>query len=871
MFCENCGVKIDEGLKFCTNCGMKIEYGSKRETTPPGNDLSRNRVHMQPGIGAGGGQHQEQPGMGTDRSRDQVQAGMGAGGRRDQARPGMGADRNQGQARPGIGADRSRDQGKSGIGAGGRRDQARPGIGSDRSRDQVQSGIGAGGRRDQTRPGIGADRSRDKARSGSAGIGNPDTPLRNSKGPKDPSAPPIDLRNIDLSGLKELLGNSKFRLGLIAGIAAAVTVIGLSAVIPNIKKPSSNGNEAGQNEFAAEESPSGGEGAGNPAGGATEENFPGGGPTGEEGAVSETPEAENNEPGTEASDEDSSGNNSGYADAGSTNTAGSGQDDFIIGDSIQTSSVEEFVKGIDYLYGKEYTVPVREYVTSEDYSEHGLNLSAVPSEYLGYYILDLDKDSVDDLLLFKLSKDHTVYVTMCIYDAVNHTLNVTDSAELITHNNCIANRSRANVSAFVIDDENGTLIGAQFLDEQQGNAVLNVVFADCNRGNSFINQWETDIEKPYTAGPAESVNKVSHHVNSFILSEDEVGSICEHKKYMAEYIPAAREVFRVETAPSMREEPEGHKTPEEETVSESDDQADVRFFAREELYEDKSDMIAEGDYYCTTKKSDNYDKNTMKYEPGKINSELIYRNEFTGIKGGTALLTSNLEVGDASDEEGMLILHDSYEDNAVRISFKYYLYHDTDYYVGGKNHYFLSLRRTYNNSRSIDTWDYPASALGEDAISNEFSFSETIDVYDMDKAGTDEEDNVFTFYRSVNPQGEVECNYRILDKKYKLEESSMEGETVEGESYEDTDSASFSNEKELLNAAMQELAGFFGEGEIKLSPISWDNKMEALQIAPNDWVASYRLFVDEGEKQEGNDSTHVTKGRFRVKAVKAIW
>ena len=805
MFCENCGVKIDEGLKFCTNCGMKIEYGSKRETTPPGNDLSRNHVHMQPGKGAGG-----------------------------------------------------------------RRDQARPGIGADRNRGQVQSGIGAGGRRDQTRPGMGADRSRDKARSGSAGIGNPDTPLRNSKGPKDPSAPPIDLRNIDLSGLKELLGNSKFRLGLIAGIAAAVTVIGLSAVIPNIKKPSSNGNEAGQNEFAAEESPSGGEGAGNPAGGATEENFPGGGPTGEEGAVSETPEAENNEPGTEASDEESSGNNSGYADAGSTNTAGSGQDDLIIGDSIQTSSVEEFVKGIDYLYGKEYTVPVREYVTSEDYSEHGLNLSAVPSEYLGYYILDLDKDSVDDLLLFKLSKDHTVYVTMCIYDAVNHTLNVTDSAELVTHNNCIANRSRANVSAFVIDDENGTLIGAQFLDEQQGNAVLNVVFADCNRGNSFINQWETDIDKPYTAGPAESVNKVSHHVNSFILSEDEVRSICEHKKYMAEYIPAAREVFRVETAPSMREEPEGHKTPEEETVSESDDQADVRFFAREELYEDKSDMIAEGDYYCTTKKSDNYDKNTMKYEPGKINSELIYQNEFTGIKGGTALLTSNLEVGDASDEEGMLILHDSYEDNAVRISFKYYLYHDTDYYVGGKNHYFLSLRRTYNNSRSIDTWDYPASALGEDAISNEFSFSETIDVYDMDKAGTDEEDNVFTFYRSVNPQGEVECNYRILDRKYKLEERSMEGENAEDESYEETDSASFSNEKELLNAAMQELAGFFGEGEIKLSPISWDNKMEALQIAPNDWVASYRLFVDEGEKQEGNDSTHVTKGRFRVKAVKAI-
>ena len=805
MFCENCGVKIDEGLKFCTNCGMKIEYGSKRETTPPGNDLSRNHVHMQPGKGAGG-----------------------------------------------------------------RRDQARPGIGADRNRGQVQSGIGAGGRRDQTRPGMGADRSRDKARSGSAGIGNPDTPLRNSKGPKDPSAPPIDLRNIDLSGLKELLGNSKFRLGLIAGIAAAVTVIGLSAVIPNIKKPSSNGNEAGQNEFAAEESPSGGEGAGNPAGGATEENFPGGGPTGEEGAVSETPEADNNEPGTEASDEESSGNNSGYADAGSTNTAGSGQDDLIIGDSIQTSSVEEFVKGIDYLYGKEYTVPVREYVTSEDYSEHGLNLSAVPSEYLGYYILDLDKDSVDDLLLFKLSKDHTVYVTMCIYDAVNHTLNVTDSAELVTHNNCIANRSRANVSAFVIDDENGTLIGAQFLDEQQGNAVLNVVFADCNRGNSFINQWETDIDKPYTAGPAESVNKVSHHVNSFILSEDEVRSICEHKKYMAEYIPAAREVFRVETAPSMREEPEGHKTPEEETVSESDDQADVRFFAREELYEDKSDMIAEGDYYCTTKKSDNYDKNTMKYEPGKINSELIYQNEFTGIKGGTALLTSNLEVGDASDEEGMLILHDSYEDNAVRISFKYYLYHDTDYYVGGKNHYFLSLRRTYNNSRSIDTWDYPASALGEDAISNEFSFSETIDVYDMDKAGTDEEDNVFTFYRSVNPQGEVECNYRILDRKYKLEERSMEGENAEDESYEETDSASFSNEKELLNAAMQELAGFFGEGEIKLSPISWDNKMEALQIAPNDWVASYRLFVDEGEKQEGNDSTHVTKGRFRVKAVKAI-
>ena len=845
MFCENCGVKIDEGLKFCTNCGMKIEYGSKRETTPPGNDLSRNRVHMQPGIGAGGGQHQEQPGMGTDRSRDQVQAGMGAGGRRDQARPGMGADRNQGQARPGIGADRSR--------------------------DQVKSGIGAGGRRDQTRPGIGADRSRDKARSGSAGIGNPDTPLRNSKGPKDPSAPPIDLRNIDLSGLKELLGNSKFRLGLIAGIAAAVTVIGLSAVIPNIKKPSSNGNEAGQNEFAAEESPSGGEGAGNPAGGATEENFPGGGPTGEEGAVSETPEAENNEPGTEASDEESSGNNSGYADAGSTNTAGSGQEDFIIGDSIQTSSVEEFVKGIDYLYGKEYTVPVREYVTSEDYSEHGLNLSAVPSEYLGYYILDLDKDSVDDLLLFKLSKDHTVYVTMCIYDAVNHTLNVTDSAELVTHNNCIANRSRANVSAFVIDDENGTLIGAQFLDEQQGNAVLNVVFADCNRGNSFINQWETDIEKPYTAGPAESVNKVSHHVNSFILSEDEVRSICEHKKYMAEYIPAAREVFRVETAPSMRKESEESEESEEETVSESDDQADVRFFAREELYEDKSDMIAEGDYYCTTKKSDNYDKNTMKYEPGKINSELVYQNEFTGIKGGTALLTSNLEVGDASDEEGMLILHDSYEDNAVRISFKYYLYHDTDYYVGGKNHYFLSLRRTYNNSRSIDTWDYPASALGEDAISNEFSFSETIDVYDMDKAGTDEEDNVFTFYRSVNPQGEVECNYRILDRKYKLEERSMEGENAEDESYEETDSASFSNEKELLNAAMQELAGFFGEGEIKLSPISWDNKMEALQIAPNDWVASYRLFVDEGEKQEGNDSTHVTQGRFRVKAVKAIW
>ena len=844
MFCENCGVKIDEGLKFCTNCGMKIEYGSKRETTPPGNDLSRNRVHMQPGIGAGGGQHQEQPGMGTDRSRDQVQAGMGAGGRRDQARPGMGADRNQGQARPGIGADRSR--------------------------DQVQSGIGAGGRRDQTRPGIGADRSRDKARSGSAGIGNPDTPLRNSKGPKDPSAPPIDLRNIDLSGLKELLGNSKFRLGLIAGIAAAVTVIGLSAVIPNIKKPSSNGNEAGQNEFAAEESPSGGEGAGNPAGGATEENFPGGGPTGEEGAVPETPEAENNEPGTEASDEESSGNNSGYADAGSTNTAGSGQDDFIIGDSIQTSSVEEFVKGIDYLYGKEYTVPVREYVTSEDYSEHGLNLSAVPSEYLGYYILDLDKDSVDDLLLFKLSKNHTVYVTMCIYDAVNHTLNVTDSAELITHNNCIANRSRANVSAFVIDDENGTLIGAQFLDEQQGNAVLNVVFADCNRGNSFINQWETDIDKPYTAGPAESVNKVSHHVNSFILSEDEVRSICEHKKYMAEYIPAAREVFRVETAPSMRKESEESEESEEETVSESDDQADVRFFAREELYEDKSDMIAEGDYYCTTKKSDNYDKNTMKYEPGKINSELIYQNEFTGIKGGSALLTSNLEVGAASDEEGMLILHDSYEDNAVRISFKYYLYHDTDYYVGGKNHYFLSLRRTYNNSRSIDTWDYPASALGEDAISNEFSFSETIDVYDMDKAGTDEEDNVFTFYRSVNPQGEVECNYRILDRKYKLEERSMEGENAEDESYEETDSASFSNEKELLNAAMQELAGFFGEGEIKLSPISWDNKMEALQIAPNDWVASYRLFVDEGEKQEGNDSTHVTKGRFRVKAVKAI-
>ena len=821
MFCENCGVKIDEGLKFCTNCGMKIEYGSKRETTPPGNDLSRNRVHMHPGIGAGGGQDQEQPGMGTDRSRDQVQAGMGAGGRRDQARPGTGAD----------------------------------------------------GSREQARPGTGADRSRDKARSGSAGIGNPDTPLRNSKGPKDPSAPPIDLRNIDLSGLKELLGNSKFRLGLIAGIAAAVTVIGLSAVIPNIKKPSSNGNEAGQNEFAAEESPSGGEGAGNPAGGATEENFPGGGPTGEEGAVPETPEAENNEPGTEASDEESSGNNSGYADAGSTNTAGSGQDDLIIGDSIQTSSVEEFVKGIDYLYGKEYTVPVREYVTSEDYSEHGLNLSAVPSEYLGYYILDLDKDSVDDLLLFKLSKDHTVYVTMCIYDAVNHTLNVTDSAELVTHNNCIANRSRANVSAFVIDDENGTLIGAQFLDEQQGNAVLNVVFADCNRGNSFINQWETDIDKPYTAGPAESVNKVSHHVNSFILSEDEVSSICEHKKYMAEYIPAAREVFRVETAPSMREKPEESeesKRPDEETVSESDDQADVRFFAREELYEDKSDMIAEGDYYCTTKKSDNYDKNTMKYEPGKIYSELIYQNEFTGIKGGTALLTSNLEVGDASDEEGMLILHDSYEDNAVRISFKYYLYHDTDYYVGGKNHYFLSLRRTYNNSRSIDTWDYPASALGEDAISNEFSFSETIDVYDMDKAGTDEEDNVFTFYRSVNPQGEVECNYRILDKKYKLEESSMEGETAEGESYEDTDSASFSNEKELLNAAMQELAGFFGEGEIKLSPISWDNKMEALQIAPNDWVASYRLFVDEGEKQEGNDSTHVTKGRFRVKAVKAI-
>ena len=799
---------------------------------------------MQPGIGAGGGQHQEQPGMGTDRSRDQVQAGMGAGGRRDQARPGMGADRNQG------------------------------GIGADRSRDQVQSGIGAGGRRDQTRPGMGADRSRDKARSGSAGIGNPDTPLRNSKGPKDPSAPPIDLRNIDLSGLKELLGNSKFRLGLIAGIAAAVTVIGLSAVIPNIKKPSSNGNEAGQNEFAAEESPSGGEGAGNPAGGATEENFPGGGPTGEEGAVSETPEAENNEPGTGASDEESSGNNSGYADAGSTNTAGSGQDDFIIGDSIQTSSVEEFVKGIDYLYGKEYTVPVREYVTSEDYSEHGLNLSAVPSEYLGYYILDLDKDSVDDLLLFKLSKNHTVYVTMCIYDAVNHTLNVTDSAELVTHNNCIANRSRANVSAFVIDDENGTLIGAQFLDEQQGNAVLNVVFADCNRGNSFINQWETDIDKPYTAGPAESVNKVSHHVNSFILSEDEVGSICEHKKCMAEYIPAAREVFRVETAPSMREKPEESeesKRPDEETVSESDDQADVRFFAREELYEDKSDMIAEGDYYCTTKKSDNYDKNTMKYEPGKINSELVYQNEFTGIKGGTALLTSNLEVGDASDEEGMLILHDSYEDNAVRISFKYYLYHDTDYYVGGKNHYFLSLRRTYNNSRSIDTWDYPASALGEDAISNEFSFSETIDVYDMDKAGTDEEDNVFTFYRSVNPQGEVECNYRILDKKYELEERSMEGENAEDESYEETDSASFSNEKELLNAAMQELAGFFGEGEIKLSPISWDNKMEALQIAPNDWVASYRLFVDEGEKQEGNDSTHVTKGRFRVKAVKAIW
>ena len=832
MFCENCGVKIDEGLKFCTNCGMKIEYWSKRETTPPGNDLSRNRVHMQPG-------------MGTDRSRDQVQAGMGAGGRRDQARPGIGSDRNRGQARSGTGADRSR--------------------------DQVQSGIGAGVRRDQARPGMGTDRSRNKARSGSAGIGNPDTPLRNSKGPKDPSAPPIDLRNIDLSGLKELLGNSKFRLGLIAGIAAAVTVIGLSAVIPNIKKPSSNGNEAGQNEFAAEESPSGGEGAGNPAGGATEENFPGGGPTGEEGAVSETPEADSNEPGTEASDEESSGNNSGYADAGSTNTAGSGQDDLIIGDSIQTSSVEEFVKGIDYLYGKEYTVPVREYVTSEDYSEHGLNLSAVPSEYLGYYILDLDKDSVDDLLLFKLSKDHTVYVTMCIYDAVNHTLNVTDSAELVTHNNCIANRSRANVSAFVIDDENGTLIGAQFLDEQQGNAVLNVVFADCNRGNSFINQWETDIDKPYTAGPAESVNKVSHHVNSFILSEDEVGSICEHKKYMAEYIPAAREVFRVETAPSMREESEESEGPEDETVSESDDQADVRFFAREELYEDKSDMIAEGDYYCTTKKSDNYDKNTMKYEPGKINSELIYQNEFTGIKGGTALLTSNLEVGDASDEEGMLILHDSYEDNAVRISFKYYLYHDTDYYVGGKNHYFLSLRRTYNNSRSIDTWDYPASALGEDAISNEFSFSETIDVYDMDKAGTDEEDNVFTFYRSVNPQGEVECNYRILDKKYKLEESSMEGETKEGESYEDTDSASFSNEKELLNAAMQELAGFFGEGEIKLSPISWDNKMEALQIAPNDWVASYRLFVDEGEKQEGNDSTHVTKGRFRVKAVKAIW
>lgn len=849
MFCENCGVKIDEGLKYCTNCGMKIEYGSKRETTPPGNDLSRNRVHMQPGIGAGGSQDQEQPGMGADRSRDQVQAGIGAGGRRDQARPGTGADRNRGQARPGMG--------------------------TDRSRDQAQAGIRAGGRRDQARPGTGADRSRDKAKSGRAGIGNPDTPLRNSKGPRDPSAPPIDLRNIDLSGLKELIGNSKFRLGLIAGIAAAVTVIGLSAVIPNIKKPSSNGNEAGQNEFAAEESPSGGEGAGNPAGGATEENFPGGGPTGEEGAVSETPEADHTEPGTEPSEEGSSGNNSGYAGAGSTNTAGSVQDDFKIGDSIQTSSVEEFVKGIDFLYGKEYTVPVLEYVTSEDYSEQGLNLSAVPSGYLGYDILDLDKDSVDDLLLFKLSKDHTVYVTMCIYDAVNHTLNVTDSAELITHNNCIANRRWANVSAFVIDDENGTLIGAQFLDEQQGNEVLNVVFADCNRGNSFTDQWETDVDKPYAAGPAESVNKVSHHVNSFILSEDEVGSICKQKKYMAEFIPDAREVFRVETSPSMREESEETSplTPEvseEETVSERDDQADVRFFAREELYEDKSDMIAEGDYYCTTKKSDNYDKNTMKYEPGKINSELIYRNEFTGIKGGTALLTSNLEVGDASDEEGMLILHDSYEDNAVRISFKYYLYHDTDYYVGGKNHYFLSLRRTYNNSRSNDTWDYPASALGEDAISNEFSFSETIDVYDMNKAGTDEEDNVFTFYRSVNPQGEVECNYSTLDKKYTLEESSMEGETREGESYEDTDSASFSNEKELLNAAMQELAGFFGEGEIKLSPIFWDNKMEALQIAPNDWVASYRLFVDEGEKQEGNDSTHVTQGRFRVKAVKAI-
>ena len=684
MFCENCGYKLEEGLKYCPNCGVKIEYGSNSNYS----------------------------------GRDRVRPDSGAEGRRDRV------------------------QGQRDIGRGDGRDNVQPFNGR---------------------------------------IGAPDEPLKNTKGPKDPSAPPI--ANIDLSGIVELFRNKVFRMGALAGASAVVTFAAILLVTNHLGKQPVTQSETVANEASDTYD---------------EESVPA---NGEQTGPEETDGEQTSAEGT-----------------------GAAQKEPAVGDVFQTTGSEEFAKGLDFLYGEEYTVPVKASSGAFSFGEQGVDLSSVPAKYLGYYCKDLDQDGDEDLLLFKLTSDHTVAALMCLFDSDTSELVVADSAALKTTNDAIANTSLSNMNAFIYENDGSTYIGAQFLDESQGNVMLNVSAEGSLSGTSFDSEWKTDNRDSRTEISMDSVDDINRNAGAFILSQDEVTSIREHKKYVMDYIPGAREVFRIETTPSGNE-------------------AVMRFFDRESLREDGSELIAEGKYYYTTGANEN-EKGSLRYEAAKIDEDFIYSNEFYGIKGESATLTSQLEIGASDDEEGKLSVHNIYDDNAVKISFRYFLYNDTDFYVGAKDHYFMVIRRTYNNSRKDNGLYYPSSTLGEDAVNNEFSFEETIYVFDMEKAGTDEEDNVFSFSRSVDPAGKVECSYIMLDEHFRLAQNdeNSSGSSGSGTYY-------FSDEKEMLDAAMEELVTFFGEDQIRLQPISWDNKMEAMEFASDDWIASYRMFLDEGAQQ----------------------
>lgn len=768
MFCENCGYKLEEGLKYCPNCGVKIEYGSNS------NYSGRDRMR---------------PGSGADEGRDRVRPGSGADGGRDRVRPDSGAE--------------------------GRRDRV-----------QGQRDAGRGDGRDNVQPFNGR-------------IGAPDEPLKNTKGPKDPSAPPI--ANIDLSGIVELFRNKIFRMGALAGASAVVTFAAILLVTNHLGKQPVKQSETVANEASDTHD---------------EESVPA---DEEKASGSENNGAEQNAPENTDGEQTGAGDTDGEQ-TGPENT-GAAQKEPAVGDVFQATSSEEFAKGLDFLYGEEYTVPVKASSGALSFGEQGVDLSSVPAKYLGYYCKDLDQDGDEDLLLFKLTCDHTVAALMCLFDSDTSELVVADSAAPKMTNDAIANTSLSNMNAFIYENDGSTYIGAQFLDESQGNVMLNVSAEGSLNGTSFDSEWKTDNRDSRTEISMDSVDDINRNAGAFILSQDEVTSIREHKKYVMDFIPGAREVFRIETTPSGNE-------------------AVLRFFDRESLREDGSELIAEGKYYYTTEADG---KGNLRYEATKIDEDFIYGNEFHGIKGGSATLTSQLEIGASDDEEGKLLVHNIYDDNAVKMSFKYFLYNGTDFYVGAKDHYFLVIRRDYDNSREEDGLYYPSSTLGEDTVNNDFSFEETINVFDMEKAGTDEEDNVFNFSRSVDPSGKVECSYRMLDDQFKLtqNEENSSGSSGSGTYY-------FSDEKEMLDAAMEELATFFGEDQIRLLPISWDNKMEAMEFAYDDWIASYRVFLDEGaqqakkpENQDASSNTAdqgenvgdtggVTSGNFRVKAVKMV-